>query len=361
MYVKSLGGTDQIIGLISAVSPIAGIVLSFPAGILADRIGKRRLLVVSGFVFASAPLLYLVISNAFWLIPVRFFHGVSTAILGPVASAVICGAYPESKGEKLGIYSSATLVGRTIAPIAGGAIITAAAVFSAAWTYRAVYAAAFAVALPVLIMTLLIKEDAGIKVAALTLRDFAESLKEFITNGRLAGTAFIEMAIYFTFGAFETYLPVYLLSKGYPAFEIGLIFSLQIIAIALTKPFFGKLSDAVDRRVQIVTGILILGASIALITSMPGTVSIAALGIVFGLGMSLATVATGTYIADVARKENLGGSLGALSSIMDIGHSTGPLLTGIAVGSLSYTGGFLICSAVCAVSCIIFVFQAMRK
>ncbi|MGL4370405.1 MAG: MFS transporter [Spirochaetota bacterium] len=360
LYVKSLGGTDEIIGLISAISPLAGIILSFPAGLLADRIGKKKLLIISGAVFASAPLLYLFVTNAFWLIPVRFFHGIATAILGPVAAAVICGAYPRTKGEKLGLYSSATLAGRSISPIAGGAIISAVALTSPEWSFRAVYIAAFIIALPVFFMTFFIKEDSAGNVEKITLSDFGSSLKEFLTNSRLAGTAFIEMAVYFTFGAFETYLPVYLAGEGYPAYEIGIIFSLQIIAIALTKPLFGRLSDSVDRRIQICGGILILGVSTALITAVPGAAAITALGIIFGLGMSLSTVATGTYIADIAKKENLGGSMGALSSIMDIGHSTGPLLTGLAVGALSYTGGFLMCSIVCAVSGLVFILLAFR-
>ncbi len=361
LYVASLGGTDQVIGLISSISPVAGIILSFPAGFLADRIGKKRLLVVSGVVFAAAPLLYLVVNSAWWLIPIRFFHGIATAILGPVASAVICGAYPDTKGEKLGLYSSATLIGRTIAPIAGGAIISAMTIAGSSWTYRGVYATAFLLALPVLVMTLLVGDDDGERVEGPALSDFTKSLRDFLANRHLTATALIEMAIYFTFGAFETYLPVYLHSRGYPAYQIGLIFSLQVFSIALTKPLFGRLSDSIDRRIQILAGILILGASIALVTIMPGAVSMIALGIVFGLGMSLATIATGTYIADMAKKENLGGALGALSSIMDIGHSTGPLITGLVVGALSYGGGFIMCAAVCAASAAAFAALATKK
>lgn len=60
-----------------------------------------------------------------------------------------------------------------------------------------------------------------------------------------------------------------------------------------------------------------------------------------GLGMSLSTVATSAYVADVARKEQIGASMGALSSIMDIGHSAGSLITGIIITAVNYTIGFL--------------------
>jgi len=38
--------------------------------------------------------------------------------------------------------------------------------------------------------------------------------------------------------------------------------------------------------------------------------------------------------------EQIGASMGALSSIMDIGHSAGPLVTGIIITAVSYTIGF---------------------
>ena len=59
----------------------------------------------------------------------------------------------------------------------------------------------------------------------------------------------------------ETYLPVLLSGHGVPAYQIGLIFSLQVLSIALTKPLFGKLADTVDRRIQILVGIVFLACS----------------------------------------------------------------------------------------------------
>jgi predicted MFS family arabinose efflux permease len=58
--------------------------------------------------------------------------------------------------------------------------------------------------------------------------------------------------------------------------------------------------------------------------------------------MSLSTVATSAYVADIAKKEQIGASMGALSSTMDIGHSAGPLITGIIITALGYTTGFMV-------------------
>ena len=169
------------------------------------------------------------------------------------------------------------------------------------------------------------------------------------------------MAIYFAFGAFETYLPVYLQKQGIPAYQTGLIFSLQILAIALSKPLFGKLSDNIDRRIQILGGIIILGISIAIIPIIPGIIPVILIGVLFGFALSLSTVATSTYVADISKKENLGGSLGALSSIMDIGHSTGPLITGMIIAAYSIKAGFLVSLFVCGLSAIYFFLVTSSK
>ena len=158
-FVQSLGGDTTVLGLIAAISPFAGVLFSFPVGALADQWGKRRLLTVAAGVLLIAPLFYLFVNNPFWLIPIRFFHGIATAILVPVASAFILSAYPGTKGEKLGLFSSATLVGRTLAPLLGGALMSWFFFLHGALPYRAVYVAAFALSLPVIFLVLSLDRD----------------------------------------------------------------------------------------------------------------------------------------------------------------------------------------------------------
>jgi MFS family permease len=362
LFVKSLSATDTVIGLIAAVSPIAGIFFSFPVGLLADRLGKKRLLLIAAIVFLTAPLLYLIVTDPFWLIPIRFFHGISTAILGPVASAYVVSVYPDSKGEKLGLYSSATLVGRTLAPLLGGAIISVFFFLSGTLRYRAVYAAAFLLSIPVLVLTLRMERDktaSGIK--RVTLSDFGRSIRDFARNGKLLSTSIVEMATYFAYGCLETYLPLFLSAQGVPAYQIGIVFSLQVLSIALTKPLFGKLADTVDRRVQILVGIVFIAVFIAAIPLFTGIVAIAAVGILFGLAVSVSTVATSTYVADVARSESLGASLGALSSIMDIGHSSGPFVAGVVITATTMAGGFFTAGGVCVLAALLFAALAFRQ
>lgn len=355
LYVSALGGSNFILGLISAFSPLAGILFSFPIGLLSDKIGRKRLLVFSGIIFVISPLLYLLIYNPIWLIPIRFFHGIATAILGPIVSVMIVKAYQKDKGEKLGIYSSSTLIGRTLAPLLGGFIISyfanpAIAIIS----YKYVYIAAFILAIPVFVLMLFLKENKRDK-SKVYLKDFYIDLKYFFLNKKLFSTSLVEMATYFAYGVFETYIPIYLSQFKIPAYQIGLIFSVQILSIALSKPLFGRIADKIDKRKQIIFGILTLGIAIGIIGFFSSIISLVILGIVFGLGLSFSTVATSTYIAEVTKKDKLGASLGGLSSIMDIGQSIGPLITGIILTYFSFKAGFFVSLIVALISMIIFL------
>ncbi len=358
---KSLGASDQVLGLISAVSPFAGIVFSFPVGIFADQIGKRRMLIISSFVFLAAPLLYILVSNAWFLIPIRFFHGIATAILGPVASAAIAEAYDKNKGEKLGTYSAITLTGRTMAPIVGGFIISLFSSYGEIISYKAVYAAAFAMSLPVVLFAFLIKTGETVAMKMPSLQNLFESLRGVMTNKVILATALADLSIYFSFGIFETFSPGYLKGIGYSSKTVGLIFSIQVLSIALTKPLFGKLSDRFDKRIQIVAGLAALALAIALLPFASAFAVIAGVSLLIGLGMSLATVATSAYVAEITRREHLGASMGALSSIMDVGHSGGPLIAGLVIGATVVQDGFLTGALLGLVVIVLFLFVTYRR
>jgi MFS family permease len=355
LFSQAMGANDAVIGLIAVFSPLAGILFSFPVGVLSDHLGRKRLLVASGAVFLIAPFLYLLISNPVWLIPVRFFHGTATAILGPVISAIIAERFPFSKGEMLGQYSSATLAGRTIAPLAGGAILSYFMVYPGLIEYRVVYGVAALAAVPVFIMTLLYREKGSAPLNILPFSVFRESFVTFFSSRRLRGTALVDMATYFAYGAFETFLPLLLSSRGIDAYETGIIFAVQVLIIAATKPLFGRVADRVDKRIQIVAGLIITGCSVALIPFAGSFFIFLAVSSLFGLGMSISTVATSAYVADIAKKEQIGASMGALSSIMDIGQSTGPLVTGMVIMAAGYASGFFLSFLLAIATTVLFV------
>ncbi|HNW33530.1 MAG TPA: MFS transporter, partial [Candidatus Ozemobacteraceae bacterium] len=251
----------------------------------------------------------------------------------------------------------ATLIGRTIAPIAGGAIISAFLAQGGLFPYKAVYAVSFIASVPAFLLCFFIRDSEVIHAEKkkATREEFRDSIRYFLGDSRLVCTALVDMATYFAFGTFETYLPIYLSDTGFSAGVIGFIFSLQILSIALTKPLFGKLADRTDKRFQIATGLIVLGSAMLFLTFFTSELLIIAVSLLFGLGMSFSTVATSAYTGDIADRTKLGASMGALSSIMDIGHSSGPLVTGFVITWFSIRAGFITSFALCTGVALLFL------
>ncbi|MFZ6007090.1 MAG: MFS transporter, partial [Nitrospirota bacterium] len=84
------------------------------------------------------------------------------------------------------------------------------------------------------------------------------------------------------------------------------------------------------------------------------------LSILFGLSLSIVTSATSAFIADLSKKESHGSAMGILGSIMDIGHTTGPLISGIVALHFGFDRAFLGAASVLIAAAFIFLIKVLR-
>jgi MFS transporter, DHA1 family, multidrug resistance protein len=328
LFAGSLGIPDKTLGFVAAASTIVGILVSFPAATLSDFVGRRRLLLIAAFVFATAPFGYLFVHNVWSLVLVRVYHGLATAILGPIAMAAVADTYSSGRGEKMAWYSSATMVGRFLAPLLGGALIMGS-------NYHWVYLVDGILGVLALAAALFITfpQKAPAPAVKREKRNIGREIITIVTHRGILSTSLVEAVQYFAYGAIETYLPRYLTENSkFSTLEIGSLFTGQIVVVALTKPIMGRLSDRHGRVPIIISGLILGGlVTAALSFSLNWFVLIALIGL-FGLGLSTVTASTSALVADLSRAANRGSALGLLSTIMDIGQSLGPILTGVMLG-----------------------------
>jgi predicted MFS family arabinose efflux permease len=72
-------------------------------------------------------------------------------------------------------------------------------------------------------------------------------------------------------------------------------------------------------------------------------------------------VATSAYVADVVDPKSLGASMGALSSVMDVGHSAGPLVAGLVIGHYGFPGGFIGSAALVSMTALYFAASIRQR
>jgi MFS family permease len=345
LFAHSLNASPAEIGWIVMASTIPGILVSYPAGALSDYLGKRRLLQASLVVFATAPFLYLLISTAWQLMAVRFYHGFATAIFGTVASAAIAERYTADRAARLSTYSSVTIVGRSVAPFLGGTLISLA-------SFGAVYIACAISGVLALAVGLLLRDGIYARPGAppptkkLEWPHFWASLRTILRDRRIMLVSLVEAAQYLVFGAIEAFLALFAAMLGIPAWEIGIILGVQLVSIVFAKPLMGRVSDRIGRRRVILPGLLIGAASVVLLPFAPSFIGLSVLSLAFGIGFATVTSSTSALVADLTRDGRYGSSMGVLRTVMDVGQSIGPVLTGFMVGVAGYGSAFTLLAAI---------------
>ena len=339
LFIRSLNVPLSTVGYIAAASTIVGIVVSFPAGMLSDIIGRRKVMLTAAAVFATAPFLYLLVTAPWELVLVRVYHGLATAILGPVALAAIADTFESGRGERMGWYSSATMVGRFLAPLVGGLLIFGEDFH---WVYLADGVAGVLALLAAVRLPLASAPSGPWREAVRQQRGrYGQEVRSVLRHLGILATSGVEAAQYFAFGALETFLPIYWSEQlGYPDWKIGLLLSAQILAATLTKPVMGRLSDRYGRVRMIVSGLILGGIAAGTVVLSSDYFVILLLMALFGLGLATVTASTAALVADLSPSRGRGGALGILSSIMDIGQAGGPIVTGILVSAYSYLVAF---------------------
>ena len=258
LFATHLGADPSEVGIIAAVSAFMGVLFSIPAGMLSDRIGRKKMLLFSAVIFASAPFLYLIVSSLWQLALVRFYHGLATAVFIPVATAMVSELFHKERGEKIGWFSTSTLIGRFLAPLAGGSIL-GALIFTPVLSFRMVYLVCGAAGILTLLLMFRIPVTAGMQKKKQSWEETIRIFKTVIASKRILITSAVEASILFAYGTFETFLPLYSLKIGLSAYEVGFFLSSQVITLALMKPVMGKFSDRHGRQPQIFLGV-VMGA-----------------------------------------------------------------------------------------------------
>ncbi|MBI5847276.1 MAG: MFS transporter [Nitrospirae bacterium] len=353
LFATHLGAGPSGVGMVAAVSAFTGIIASIPAGMLSDRWGRKRMLVISSLVFGTAPFLYLFVTTIWQLALVRFYHGFATAIFIPVTMALIADLFHKERGEKLGWFSTSTLLGRFAAPIAGGTLL---AFFAARpdYSFRAVYIACATAGVLTLLLSLRVPATHEENSVLQNWTETWLAFRSVISHRAIRITALIEAAILFAYGTFETFLPLYTKEHGISTYETGIFLSSQILTLAITKPVMGRFSDRHGRRPQIIAGAMLGALSLAAFSLSSSFLPLLICSTLFGLSLSIVTSATSAYIADLSKRETHGSAMGLLGSVMDIGHTTGPLVAGIAAASFGYRISFVSASVVLALASLLF-------
>ena len=118
-----LGASVTQIGLFSMVSTAESLLFQLPGGLLADRYGRRRIILLGTFLRTFGPIIYLLAPSWEWVIPGALASGI-TSLYMPAFTAIVAESLPSKRrGSGYGVYNTITRIPRIFATLIGGMVI----------------------------------------------------------------------------------------------------------------------------------------------------------------------------------------------------------------------------------------------
>jgi MFS family permease len=367
VYIAALGSGAILLGVIEGVAETTASMLKLISGIISDKIGKRKLLVLIGYSISSVirPLTGIV-SSAWEIIIIRMFDRVGKGIRTAPRDALIASSVDESiRGKSYGFHRAMDNTGAVIGPVL--AIITLLILFigfglrdsltALRWTFILAIIPGF---LAILTIVLFVKESAPGNTIG---KPFAFSLKSFDKNFR----NYLLVMILFTLGnSSDAFLlfrvqeaihksgavvtmvngikPLHNMVSNFgdeaaQAKVINILFLplvwafFHIIKVIFSTPL-GTLSDKIGRKIVINIGWGIYAfvyISFALLVFLSPDLQIAATFILFAIYALFYAFTEGAekaFVADLVKDNNRGTAFGLFSFSIGMGALPASIIFG---------------------------------
>ena len=262
VYIRNLGGSDALAGVVMASFFAAGVLSQYPLGRLADRIGRRPILLFGLITYGLASLAFLLPINAYDAIVLRSFQGVGAGAATVAALAMISSSVSvERRGRAFAAIYGGELAGMAVGPLVGSIVGV-----RYMWVmFLASGLMSFGACLP----ALMIAEPAGPARdrAARTRTDgTVVALDRVRIRPSMTGALICGAALGLTSGVYDICWTLLLLARGASGLEIGISWTLFAVPFVLVAKPSGWLADHLDRRVMVLCG---LGVSTILCASYP--------------------------------------------------------------------------------------------
>jgi MFS family permease len=356
---------DEDFGLTSSAAVLSFIVAfglakaltNLGAGAFAERLGRRRLLILGWVLALPVPLLIAVAPNWGWVIAANALLGVNQGLAWSMTVVMkIDLVGPRRRGLALGINESAGYGGVAIAALVSGLL-------ASEYAARDVLVVSGAlVAVVALVLSILFVRDTREHVAREQLisepdeqaevpplrRAFAEATfrKPALRSASQAGfTNNLNDAL--AWGL----VPLFLAANGASASAIGLVAGVYPGVWGVAQIWTGHWSDRAGRKPLIVGGMFVQAAALGLLAASGGSVGPAAVAAV-GLGIGTALVyptliaAISDAVSPVARPP----AVGSYRFWRDMGYVAGGLTAGLAADTIDYAGAITLVAAITAAS-----------
>lgn len=348
LYVEQLGITDpgalnMWSGLVFSITFLFSAVASPFWGGLADRKGRKIMLLRSALGMAIVMALMGIAQNVWQLLVLRALLGLLGGFI-PNANALIATQMPRNKsGWALGTLSTGGVSGALLGPLAGGLLADS-------WGLRMVFIITASVLFICFLLTLLCIRENFTPVAKREMLHFKEVFAS-LKSPKLVLSLFITtMIIQVATGSIAPILTLYVRdlagNVSNIAFISGMIASVPGVAALLSAPRLGKLGDKIGPE-KILVAALIISVLLLLPMSMVQTPwQLGILRFLLGAADGALLPAVQTLLVYNSTSQIAGRIFSYNQSFRDIGNVTGPLMGAAVSASYGFRAVFCVTAGV---------------
>ena len=335
LFARRLGdfgaGVDAL-GLSALAFALAATVAAPFLGSLADRIGRRPLVLGSLAIYALAFTGFLLAGSAEVFVLVRGLAGGFTAGLIPAVMGTVADIAPaDRRAQYVGVVNGGASLGWVIGPLIGGFLYDR-------WGYVVPFGMSVGIAALTLVLASLTVPEThsgapplrmGTRsVASGPRRSLSAYLRPYQGSGRLQALAvllLIAFGVLFAWAFIEPQLMFYAYDElEWTSGQLGLAMSVYGLAVALGEFALGGWSDRFGRKPILILGLVLFTTQFGGLVLSGSFVWIAAGFIVAGLGNALFDPALNALFLDLAPEAHRGEVMGMKSTAGSLGSTLGP-------------------------------------
>jgi MFS transporter, DHA1 family, multidrug resistance protein len=323
VYAHDLGASGLYIGMVFGAFSLSRTFFLPYFGRQSDRIGRKPFIVTGLFSYAVVSVAFMIFGGVEALIVIRFFQGITSAMIMPVVQAYVGDITPKGReGWVMGLFNMSLFIGLSAGPLIGGVVKDRFSLQGAFLCMGVLSLFGFGLSLALLPPT---RQEWVVRKG----RPPAQ-WSIILTDRILAGLFFFRLAYTACIGIIWGFLPVLAdMEFSASASAIGILVMLGISVSGVMHVPMGWLADRFNRKVMVILGGLVAAVAVHAFNFTTGFQSMLWASVVFGIGGGIAMPA---LMAAAVLRGSSSDAMGSVMALLTVAHSLGMLLGSVFAG-----------------------------
>jgi len=344
--ILDVGGGTVAAGLFLGFLTYASAFSAPFTGAIADRIGRRRTLVICSSAIFVMSFLYAMTTTWPPMLAIVFVHGLFWSGLLTSAGAYVTDLMPASRrAEGIGYYGISTILAVAIAPAVG------LWVYQHGWLWLCFSIGVLNLTMAVIATQM---EESPRNIAA----EGKSWLSHEVVEWRVTIVSLTLFLVSFGYGGVTSFVAIYSTQLGVT--PPSLFFSVCAVAMVLTRPFSGTLADRIGPVKVLAPCLLLTSFGYALLAIGGSKGMLIAAALVFGVGFGSAYPAFAAFVLRHVDETKRAAAFGGILAALDTGIGSGSITLGWIIQHHGFSAAYFTAACVAAFALPWFLFTRRR-